>query len=247
MRLALILAGTTALAFASVAHAATVTLSNIVGTWSGAVPIGPGAVTIAGSGSSFATARWGTDIGFGQSGYNFGAAGTTAISVPPSPSANFSLGIFAHVNQPIRDTSITAIVLTVAADIAVDGASVGARQFVFDFAHSETPNGSDPCLFGGANNQGVNVNGCADAAKVAFNSLSQSFSIGGVDYSLGLRGFLQGGTQVTQFLSPEEQINTANLVAFVATRQQLTGVPVPAAIGLFAAGLFGLAALRRRA
>ncbi len=224
------------------AGAATVTLSNIVAGWSDALPD----AVFDGVGTTNATARWGVDNGFGQSGYNFVSAGTASVVVPPSPSPRFSLGTFTHVNQPVLPPSISAIRLTVTADIDVDGNAFGSRSFVFDFAHDETPNGTDPCLFGGANRQGANIEGCADRVQVSFNPLSDTFQISGVTYTVSVSGFLVGTSLVSDFLSPERSNNAADLVARVTTLRDITEVPVPGALALFGAGLFGLLAARRR-
>ena len=105
-----------------------------------------------------------------------------AITLPPSPSADFTLGTFTHVNQPITGETIAGIQLVVTADIAVDAGPAQSLSFIFDFMHDETPNDvslGEDCPYGGADHQRVNINGCADHVQVGYNTLSKSFNVGG--------------------------------------------------------------------
>ena len=68
----------------------------------------------------------------------------------------------------------------------LDNVSQGFKSFVFDFVHNETDNGANPCANGGANNAGVNINGCADSVTFLYNSLSDSFTVDGIEYTLDL-------------------------------------------------------------
>ncbi len=227
-------------AFALSAQAATVSIFNIVGTWSDAVP---GAI-ITDSGTASPRARWGGDTGFGLSGYDFDAVSGIMVDVPPSPSATFSLGTFRHVNQPVQPPSITGIRLTLTADIEIDGALFGSRNFVFNFLHDETTNASDPCDFGGPNGQGVNINGCADRVRVASSFLTEDFLIGSEIYTLRIRGFEVGGVEVSEFLTAEQLINEAFIIGDVALRSQV--IPEPSTFALALSALAGIVIIRRR-
>jgi PEP-CTERM motif len=222
------------------AQAATVTLTNILGTWFDANPAA-NITSNVGAGTDSTQVRWG-----GASGYDFDAVASGIAVVPPSPSASFVIGSFAHVNFPISaGTSITEIKLRVTADIDVDGASVGNRSFVFRFLHDETPNGADPCAYGGANGTGVNTNGCADRVQVQFADASESFLIGSDLYTVNIFGFNAGGGVVTDFLTAESARNTAQLLANVTLRRDLT-VPLPGTLALAGLALAGMVVQRRR-
>lgn len=233
------------------ASAAVVTLQNITGTWSGALPSGPAASgfpAYLNNGTATPRVQWGVPASSGgPSHYEFAAVANPGVNfvVPPSPSPDQVLGTFSHHNFPINAPSLSSVVLTVSAQVIVDNVNQGLRNFVFDFTHDETTNSLNPCPYGGNNGQGVNINGCADRVSVSFSNLSDSFVVGGQVYTLTIKGFEQNGVLTNAFLTTEGVENDANLIANVTLRSTVQ-VPEPMALALFGLGLAGLGLLRRR-
>lgn len=223
--------------------ASALTITSIDGDWQNATP------SVSGEGTS--SIRWGTDAGYGQSGYDFTAAPTN-LDVPVD--TQFSLGTFTHLNIPIRDTVLSSVELAVT--FTINGLA-SAITTVATFDHYETPNHlrSDwstknvTCADGNANGTGNNVNGCADRVTASSNpASSHTFDIGGGTYFLDILGFFKDGMLLTDFWTVERQINTAELYAVfrtVSAPPPPSEVPLPASGFLLLAGLAGLFAKRR--
>ncbi len=240
-----LIAGMATIAFASSASASTtIDFSNIKATW---FDVQGGAnVNTSGNGTGDASVSWG--IGANQSGYRFQAIGIPTLIVDPITdlSAITNIGQFTHFNFPIDSgTSITGVKLQFSTDVLVNGDPFGTVNFIYAFDHEETPNADNPCAYGGANSQGVNINGCADRVAVNFNQSSGFFSIGQVDYALDVRGFLVGGNPASSFLTVESQTNTAFLRGQVVLRENAGAVPEPASWAMMILG-FGLVGAAKR-
>jgi hypothetical protein len=109
-QLTLIATALLAVGMVSPVNATTFTVTNVDGDWTNATadPVG-GVITITNSGAygGLSTARWGTDIGNGQSGYDFVSYGTPfPVTSDGTP---FAFGTFTHQNWPITAPSLTSI------------------------------------------------------------------------------------------------------------------------------------------
>jgi hypothetical protein len=243
------IAAVATLAISSIASAHVVSMDLFTGQWQNATG-GPTNLNFSGNGGNNPQVRWGVDLGSGQSGYNLDMAPPPPVpivqNVPPNTSP-FKIGNFTHVNFPIGPNSITGIDLEVTFDITIDGVDLGLHNFFFHFAHDETTN-SGACPYGGANGQGVNINGCADRVLVSFLDASDSFDIGGTLYTFNLLGFsTNGGSTISnQYLTVEGLSNTADLYATIQTRESVHDTPEPGTLVLLGLGLVGLTLARRR-
>ncbi len=238
-----------ALAGTASAEAATVVFGNITGTWfDGVLADGSAPTGFVGNGTSNAQVRWGQPAETQQSGYGFVAAVDPTIVVnPPAGSGTVVIGTFSHFNFPIFPPSADTIRLRLTSDVTVDNVSVGQVDFIYDFDHSETTNAADPCDFGGANGQGLNINGCADNVAASFSNQSGSFFIGTDRYTLDVLGFRVGNTPVTNFTTIERQVNTAELIGRVTLFSAAVPEPTSWAMLIAGFGLVGASQRRRRA
>lgn len=206
------------------ARAAPITVSSISAEWTN-VDGGEG-VTNTISGDGTAELRWGTDVGFGQSGYDFDPSAPPEIIINPNEA--FTIGTFTHINRPILSgTSIESTQLDVLVEIESGG---DTGPYLFSFLHDETPNRCRP-----------RPSCASDIVTISNLVSSDTFSIGDQLFTLSILGFsIDGGeTILASFSSLEGLSNSAQLYAqFVAV------VPIPAALPLFLTMLFGMGALR---
>jgi hypothetical protein len=219
-------------------------IHSVSGIWSSANP-GAG-VSGVGSGEI----AWGDPASSaGKSKYVFTNLVPPEIEDVPA-GQYFKLGVFTHKNNPIYDPLLTSAVLDVTINMAVPangpgGASNVTKTFQYNFAHDETNNGGSrgQCPYGGANNQGINYNGCADRVLIA-NPLSiQSFTVGNILYTLKVGFSTDGGKTVTDtFLTKEKKDNYAKLYGKFET----TVVPEPSFYAFLSLGVAGVCVRARR-
>jgi hypothetical protein len=175
---------------------------------------------------------------------------------PPPNSSPSLLGNFTHFNFPVFPPFLQSVELLISADIKVNGIDQGVHSFVFNFNHDETPNGGPPggpftgtCPFptpGSPNGSGINMNGCADQVTVSSTQFQQTFTVGGVAYTLDLLGFSQdgGATIANQFQTIENFTNVAGLYADVHTAS--AQVPEPNSLALVGLAMLGVVGFLRR-
>jgi hypothetical protein len=235
------------LAIAGPAHAADlITINPINGEWQNVAgsAVSGGTVDIQNGDPTAPTIRWGSPASNnGQSGYDFTSAVTPfdVNLVANGVSAFFTLGEFAHLNQPIFG-SIDSVDLNVTYGVAVNGGFIGTFSSLFSFVHDETPN-NGPCSFGTA---AQNANGCSDKVIATLNTgASQAFNVGGVDYFLNVSGFEVGGVPTSEFITIEGANNLAQLNASIASRSAVAGVPEPETWALLLLGFFGIGGMMR--
>lgn len=228
------------------ADAATLTITNISGSWDSWT--GGTAVTTGNVGST-SQLRWGIPTDGGKSGYDF-----TPIATPTTETAHtpFTLGTFTHLNYPIQaGTAITSATLKVVFDFFLgdDPGTIYSRSSTFVFDHWETDNAANPCADGGTVGAGVNANGCGDRVVATTNpSTTETFTIVEGDtthtYVFAVDGFDIG----SQFWTKENQSNSASLKARFTYESfiQPAPVPLPAAAWMLVAGLGALGAAGRR-
>ena len=165
-----------------------------------------------------------------KSGYRFDGAAPPAFSVDTG--VEFVLGKFTHFNFPISaGTAITGAQLNLTTFLTIDGTPLTEGPFTFSFLHNETPNTSSGC--------------CNDIVNFSNLVSSDTFNIGGVDYTLAMTGFLGADNMpVDSFSTREGRINSAEVTAMFTS--VTTQVPEPGSLALLGLGLLGLAALRKR-
>jgi hypothetical protein len=155
------------------------------------------------------------------------------IGTPPAIDP-FTVGFFFHNNAPIQGVPLRSIDLGITADIFVDGVQVGnAESFNFSFINHETPNSPTLfpiCPYGGANLQGININGCADRVRVDTMPGGDTFQVGNDVYTLSVAGFLDNGQFTENFYSPERFLNTVPVQARLTYSHTIVqAVPPPPA------------------
>jgi len=215
------------------ANAATVVLDSMTASWQNTVG---GHNVDEGSGNP-AELSWGSG---GTSKYRFSGNDPVTYNLPPTPTASKSLGTLTHFNQSINNGSaITKTQLKLTTDILVDGSGVGSYDFVFDIFHDETNNVWKLWDW----------NCCDDEVTFGPTDQSQSFTFGGMDYTLYLTGFGNNANNIkTTFYSEEGQNNSVKLWGYIDAAPVQTAVPEPStwAMMIGGLGLVGMTMRRRK-
>lgn len=204
-----------------------------------------------------ASIAWGTNGStplVTSSGYTFDARDTPFSEMQPL--SVFDLGMFTHYNNPINSgTSINSVDLLIQASIEVfDDSDVSifndTLNFVFNVTHDETTNNANPCEYAddGSDPGGdVNRNGCADRVVITAAPGSETFEVGGEEYTLNILGFaapdgMGGYLFSSDFLSAEGLTNQRTLVAQFSAP---AAIPLPAGFVLLLGGVGALGVTRK--
>lgn len=199
------------------------------GVWSSAEQ-GDGSVpNLAGVGTNEIT--WGSPTGTNASGYLFEGF-TEDVMVDGSL---FAIGDFTHHNFAVPLPSITGATLEVNLEVA----GVAMDGFSFFFGHEETPN-SGICAPAG-------TTVCPDVVSIPSATSGQPVEIDGVNYILSIVGFSQDGglNIVDQFITEENQANTATLFARLERLVTLQIVPEPSTLALLSFGFLVLVGMAK--
>jgi hypothetical protein len=166
--------------------------------------------------------RWGIPaygIGTSQkSGLGFTGVGPSTFGLGEI----FQVGQLRHFNNAIlAGTQASAVNLSL--NLNFDN-PVETQSFNLNFQIDETPNESGSCAY-------FSITPCADKISISETSVSNQFSIAGIDYTLHLLGFslTPGGAPINQFISQEGGTNQALLFAKV-TAAAPEPVPEPATV-----------------
>ncbi|OYU14799.1 MAG: hypothetical protein CFE37_09070 [Alphaproteobacteria bacterium PA4] len=223
--------------------------------WLGGTLNNGGAPTIDTINATTSQVSWGRPaVGNQRSSYLVSANVFDPVDVTEgSPSAEFVFANFTHNNFPIFAPWLTTVQLSIKGDVRIDNVLVGTKTFLIDFYHHETHNNLNPCNYGGANAQGININGCADRVINVFNSGSDNFLVGNTIYSIETHEFRIGGFDAPVFDTVERQVNNAQLLGRVNIVAQIPiippifgGVPEPASWAMLIAGFGLVGAVQRR-
>ena len=205
-----------ALVFGIAPQAGAISLNLSSGSWN--QPVG-GSGIVYQTVASETQVRWGTLLGGGgisqKSGLGFTGVGPSTFGLGEI----FQVGQLRHFNNVIvLETAASAVNLSLFLNF---DDPVATQSFNLNLQIDETPNGGTCAYF--------SITPCADKISISETSLSNQFSVAGIDYTLQLLGFslTPGGVPINQFISQEGGTNQASLFAKI-TAVEPEPVPEPA-------------------
>ena len=214
-----------ALVFGIAPQAGAISLNLSSGSWN--QPVG-------GSGIVYQTVASETQIRWGippdgsgtsqKSGLGFTGVGPSTFGLGEI----FQVGQLGHFNNVVAlGTAASAVNLSLSLNFDNPAAT---QSFNLNLQIEETPNAGSCAYF--------SITPCADKISISETSLSNQFSVGGIDYTLQLLGFslTPGGAPINEFISQERGTNEALLFA------KITAEPVPEPATVAGTALWLLAA-----
>jgi len=208
-----------ALVFGIAPQAEAISLNLSSGSWN---------ETVGGSGIVYQTVasetqvRWGIRFGGGdtsqKSGLGFTGVGPSTFGLDEI----FQVGQLRHFNNVISaGTAASAVNLSLYLNF---DNPIATQSFNLNLQIEETLNRLGGCAY-------FSITPCADKIYISETSLSNQFSVAGIDYTLQLLGFslTPGGVPINQFISQEGGTNQALIFAKV-TATEAEPVPEPATV-----------------
>ena len=207
-----------ALVFGIAPQAGAISLNLSSGSWN--LPVG-GSGMVYQTVSSETQIRWGIPFYGGgtseKSGLGFAGVGPSTFGLGEI----FQVGKLRHFNEVISgDSAASGVNLSLFLNF---DAPVATQSFNLNLQIDETPNGGTCAYF--------SITPCADKISISETSLSNQFSVAGIDYTLQLLGFslTPGDVPINEFISQEGRTNQALLFAKV-TAAEPEPVPEPATV-----------------
>lgn len=207
-----------ALVFGIAPQAGAISLNLSSGSWN---------ETVGGSGIVYQTVasetqvRWGIPFDGGgtsqKSGLGFTGVGPSTFGLGEI----FQVGQLRHFNNVISGgTAASAVNLSLSLNF---DNPVATQSFNLNLQIDETPNDGGCAYF--------SITPCADKISISETSMSNQFSVAGIDYTLQLLGFslTPGGVPINEFISQEGGTNQASLFAKI-TAAEPEPVPEPATV-----------------
>lgn len=207
------------------------------------VSFGRGNAGDIGVGEGFNQARWGdpfqASATAGRSGLGSRSNDPVAGIVLETP---FNLGTLRHYNWTIALGSFgTGSQLDVGFSLNIDSVSQGPYSLTTQLTVDETPNNTTPCPY-----QPSPPGLCADSISFTPVGGGDTFTIGGVIYTLEIIGFGTSPANLSNsFISQEGGISDTNLWAKITAADPPTPAPEPAPLALLALVLVGLGLAKR--
>src|SRR4028118_524751 len=207
-----------ALVFGIAPQAGAISLNLSSGTWN--QPVGGSGIVYQTVGSE-TQVRWGTPFYGGgtsqKSGLGFTGVGPSTFGLGEI----FQVGQLRHFNNVVSGgTAASAVNLSLFLNF---DNPMATQSFNLNLQIDETPNGGSCAYF--------SITPCADKISISETSLSNQFSVAGIDYTLQLLGFslTPGGVPINEFISQEGGTNEALLFAKITAVEPET-VPEPATV-----------------